>query len=255
MISKITDTSMFPWLCSTSAKLLDDNENYICENEKDLSDDVTLDAYNLAGLKCIFYRVYEDLKRDQLFGEDQLKMIERSWYFIGYVSQLPPNVRTYQLQGIYGEDTITMYCSINAFKYYSTYGNIDKNTPEVYEQVQPRIDDIIYLPQNEVFYRIHDVKYYTEAFGLAKHTYTLTLKVYKDNKWTISANSPTLSNPNDPVYKIAPNSLSSQYNINDSLKINDDIKNHENVNTFDYSYKSKDEKTDNPAYYDPFGGW
>lgn len=255
MVSKITNTQMFPWLCNTSAKLTDESDNFVCENETDMVDDVTLDAYGLAGIKVVYYKVYEDLKRDQLYGEDQLKMIERSWYINGYINQLPPNVRSYQLQGIWGEDTITMYCSIQAFKYYSTYGNIDKNTPEIYDAVEPKIDDIIYVPQNDVFYRIHDVKYYTEAFGLAKHTYTLTLKVYKDNKWTISANSPTISDPNDPVYKIAPESLPEQYKINDPLKINDDLKAHESVNMFDYGYSAKDETNENPAYYDPFGGW
>lgn len=255
MSSTITSLASFPWLCSSSAKLTDDSDNYVCENETDLADDVTLDAYGLAGLKVVYYRVYEDLKRDQLYGEDQLKMIERSWYFTGYIDKLPPNVRSYQLQGIWGEDTVTMYCSIAAFGYYSTYGNVDKNTPEVYSEVVPRIDDIIYIPQNGVFYRIHDVKYFTEAFGLSKHTYTLTLKVYKDNKWTISADSPTLADPSDPVYKIAPDSLPSQYNRNDPLKINDDLSAHKTVNMFDYSYKSEDEKENNPAYYDPFGGW
>lgn len=233
-MAKITDTSLFPWLCSTSGMLLDNQDNIVCENETDLVDDATLDAYGLAGLKCVFYRVHENLKRDELFGEDQLKQIERSWYFMGYIEKLPPNVRSYQLQGIWGEDVVTMYCSIEAFKYYSTYGNIDKNTPEIYDSAEPRIDDIIYIPQNDTFYRIHDVKYYSEAFGLAKHTYTLTLKVYKDDKWSVSANSPTLADFTDPIYKIAPDSLSAQYQINDPLKLNDIVSEsaHSNPDTY-----------------------
>lgn len=255
MISKVTNITNYPWLCSTSAKLVDNEQNYVCDNERDLDDEVTMDAYGLAGLRVVYYKTYEDLNRDKLYGEDQLKMIERSWFFMGYIQQLPSNVRTYHLDGIWGEDTVTMYCSIDAFKYYSTYGNIDKNTPEIYDIAEPKIGDIIYIPQNDVFYRIHDVKYYTEAFGLAKHTYTLTLKVYRDNKWSISADSPTLMDRNDPVYKIAPESLPVQYEINDPLKINDDLHDHETVNMFDYGYKPEEETNENPAYYDPFGGW
>ena len=195
------------------------------------------------------------MERDELFGEDQLREIERSWYFMGYVQQLPPNVRTYQLQGIWGEDTVTLYASINAFNYFSTYGGYDKNTPEVYDECPAKIGDIVYINPNDTFYRVVDVKYYTEAFGLAKHTYTMTLKVYKDNKWSVSASSPTLANSADPIYDVAPYCLSAQYNFNDPLKTNDDVTAHETVNTFDYVYKDPEIKEENPEYYDPFGGW
>lgn len=254
-MNKVTDISTYPWLCPSSATLADGSDNIVCDNERDTVDDVTLDAYGLAGIKCVFYKVHQDLQRDRLWGEDQLKQIMRSWYFMGYIQQLPPNVRTYQLQGIWGEDVITMYASIAAFNYYSTYGGEDKNTPEEYDVLTPQIDDIIYIPANDTFYRIHDVKYYSEAFGLAKHTYTLTLKVYKDNKWTVSADSPTLSNMEDPIYKVAPYPMSAQYNYEDPLKINSDLEENKTVNMYDSRYVSSEDKTDNPAYYDPFGGW
>ena len=254
-MATIKNTSMFPWLCSTTAALADDKDNIVCSNEEDTVDDVTLDAYGLYGIKCTYYHVSEDLNRDKLYGEDQLREIERSWYFMGYVQQLPPNVRTYQLQGIWGEDTVTVYASINAFDYFSTYGGYDKNTPEVYNECPAKIGDIIYINPNDTFYRIVDVKYYSEAFGLAKHTYTMTLKVYKDNKWTVSANSPTLMNPQDPIYDIAPSALSGQYNFNDPLKINADLTANKTVNMFDFRYKDPEVKEENPEYYDPFAGW
>lgn len=210
---------MFPWLCSTTAALVDDKDNFVCSNEEDTVDDVTLDAYGLYGIKCTYYHVSEDLDRDKLYGEDQLREIERSWYFMGYVQQLPPNVRSYQLQGIWGEDVVTLYASINAFDYYSTYGGYDKNMPEVYNECPAKIGDIVYLNPNDTFYRVVDVKYYSEAFGLAKHTYTMTLKVYKDNKWTVSADSPTIANPDDPIYQVANYPMSSCYQIDDPLKI------------------------------------
>ena len=274
MINTVTDTSKYPWLCSTTATLSDDKDNIVCSNESDTVDDVTLDAYGLYGIKATYYHVSEDLLRDKLFGEDQLREIERSWYFMGYIQSLPSNVRNYQLQGIWGEDTLTMYASINAFNYYSTYGGIDKNTPELNDICEPQISDIIYVEANDTFYRIVDVKYYSESFGLSKHTYTLTLKVYRDNKWTINTSDPTLSDRNDPIYKVAPDAWPKQTNFDDPLATNQDRRDNKdndfgdnpptkypdysankNVYSYDNGYKSKESMEDNPQYYDPFSGW
>ena len=84
-----------------------------------------------------------------------------------------------------------------------------KNTPDVYDTWEPKIDDIIYLPYNGIFYQIRDVKYWDEAFGLKSHTYTLTLKVYKDDKYTI-ADNPTIPK-DDPIWDIAPSAAPAQY--------------------------------------------
>lgn len=256
-----TNISSYPWLCGTLKNIINptsDGNNRICSNETDMADGAAMDAYGMFGIKAVYYRVSEDLKRDELYGEDQLRIIQRSWYFDGYIEKIPPNVRSYQLQGIWGEDTVTMYASIGAFDYYSTYGGVDKNTPEVYEPQPPSIGDIIYIPANNYFYEVRDVKYYNEVFGLQKHTYTLTLKMYKDNKWTIDTTSPTLSDPNDPIYKVAPSALKDQYNFKDPLDINKDLtsayKAQDPYNT-DMEYKYPEAKDSNPKYYDPFDGW
>lgn len=223
MVTTVKDITDYPWLCNTVTKLdnpISDGNNIVCTNETDTVDTVVQDAYEKFGLKCVYYRVSEDLLRDKLFGEDQLRMIQRAWYFNGYIEEMPPNVRNYQLQGIWGEDVVRMYASIGAFNYYSTYGGYDRNTPEVYGEQPPSIGDIIYVPANDTFYRIVDVKYYEQAFGLEPHTYTFTLRVYKDNKWTVSANSPTISDPADPIYQVASYPLSSCYQIDDPLKVN-----------------------------------
>ena len=238
MVAEVKNTDAYPWLCGTLnglTKPISDGNNIVCSNETDTADSIVTDAYDTFGLKCVYYRVTEDLLRDKLYGEDQLRMILRSWYFNGYVEQLPPNVRSYQLQGIWGEDTVTMFASIGAFNYYSTYGGADKNTPEVYEEQPPSIGDIIYIPANDYFYRIVDVKYYEQAFGLKPHTYTFTLKVYKDNKYTVSADSPTLSDPNDPIYRVAPDSLPGQYEIRDILATNDMVNNSAKANPDPYN--------------------
>lgn len=218
---KVQNTSDFPWLCNTTTALADDKSNIVCDNETETVDNLTDGAFGLYGIRCSYYKVSENLWRDTLYGEDPLRIIERSWYFMGYVQSLPPNVRTYQLQGIWGEDVVTMYASIGAFKYYSTYGGYDKNTPEINDEYEPKISDIIYIEANNTFYRIVDVKYWSEAFGLSKHTYTLTLRVYKDDKWTINTKDPTLSNREDPIYDVACDTLSGCYQIDDPFKTND----------------------------------
>ena len=199
-MNTVKDVFQYPWLCSTVSRLDDDSDNIVCSNEEDTDDVLIQDAYEKFGITCVYYRVTEDLLRDKLFGEDQLKYIQRSWYFNGYVEQLPPNVRSYRLQGIWGEDVVRMFASIDAFNYYSTYGGYDKNTPEVYEEQPPSIGDIIYIPANETFYRIVDVKYYEQAFGLKSHTYTFT-------------------NVEDPIYTVANYPLPSCYQIDDPLKV------------------------------------
>lgn len=241
-----TNISAYPWLCSTMKKQQDydcgtgDNGSSISTSESNNIEAFTTEAYGTFGLQCIYYKVSEHLRRDKIFGEDQLQVVERAFNFIMYTEQLPPNVRTYQLQGIWGEDVITSYVGITAFKYWSTYGGSDRNTPLVYDDFVPRIGDVVYLPQNDTFYEIRDVKYYQEAFGLASHTYTLTLKVYKDTKLTILNDSPTIPQE-DPIWAVATQDFPEQYNINDPLKKNvllddQELKKSKNVNHMDVLY-------------------
>ncbi len=251
-----TKISSYPWLCSTLSGYHDDcysdAQGLVSDQDAAEQDIATEDAYGKYGLKLVYYAVSKDLERDQLFAEDQLRWILRSWYFIGYTNSIPPNVRSYQLQGIWGEDMMTLYVGKGSFKYYSRYGGPDKNTPDVYDTWEPKIDDIIYLPYNGIFYQIRDVKYWDEAFGLKSHTYTLTLKVYKDDKYTI-ADNPTIPK-DDPIWDIAPSAAPAQYQYNDILKLNDIIEEHPNANVYDVEYKPK-EKIEEKTTIDPFTGW
>lgn len=241
-----TNISAYPWLCSTMKKKYDyecgnsDNGSSISKDESDNVDSYTSEAYGTYGLQMVYYKVSEHLKRDKIYGEDQLQVIERAFNVMMYTEQLPPNVRSYHIQGIWGEDVITCYVGIGAFNYWSTYGGEDRNTPKIYESFIPRIGDIVYLPPNDTFYEIRDVKYYQEAFGLSSHTYTLTLKVYKDTKLTILNNSPTIPQE-DPVWAVATQDFPEQYNINDPLKHNeildyDELRKSKNVNHMDVLY-------------------
>ena len=249
-----TNISAYPWLCSTMKKKLDydcgpnENGSSISKDESSNVDSLTSESYGTYGLQIVYYKVSEDLKRDKIFGEDQLQAIERAFNVMMYTEQLPPNVRSYHIQGIWGEDVVTCYVGVGAFGYWSTYGGIDRNTPYVYESFIPRIGDICYLPQNNTFYEIRDVKYYQEAFGLQSHTYTLTLRVYKDTKMTVLGDSPTIPQE-DPIWTVATKDWSEQYEINDILKTNDylkyeELKKSQNANHMDVLYNpNKDYET------------
>lgn len=250
----------YPWLCSGSNELdFCDNEGstFVKDSESDLDDEATDEAYGTYGLKFTYYKVSEDLVRDKLFGGDEVQMIERAFYFKGYTDSIPPNVRTYHLEGIMGEDLLTVYVGSGSFRYFSTYGGSDRNTPEVYDKFEPRIGDIVYLEPNDTFYAIRDVKYFNEAFGLRSHTYTLTLKVYEDYKYTIDKDNPTLSDSSDPIYKVAPHELPEQNPIKDPLALNDkyeveELRKSENVNTMDVLYDTEENEEKS---IDPFNGW
>lgn len=242
-----TAISAYPWLCSTTKNkdsytcYNDDNGSLVSKDEGYNAEAFTTEAYGNFGAQFVYYKVSENLKRDKILGEDQLQVVERAFNIIGYMDQIPPNVRTYQLQGIWGEDVLTCYVGVTAFKYWSTYGEADRNTPQVYDDFQPRIGDIVYLQANDTFYEIRDVKYYQEAFGLSSHTYTLTLRVYKDTKLTIDNTNPTISAKTDPIYGVATWDFPEQYETNDILKNNPILKyealvSSKNINHMDVLY-------------------
>lgn len=250
-------SEQFPWLCSPTASLQrEGSPEIVCDDDKTNADSYTTEAYGTYGLKFVYYKVSQNLNRDRVFGEDQLQVIERAFNFMGYTESIPPNVRTYHLEGIYGEDLLQVKVGVPAFKYWSTYGGEDRNTPEIYDDFIPRIGDIVYLEPNDTFYEIRDVKFYNEAFGLASHTYDITLKVYKDTKMTIDNKNPTLSDRNDPIYKVASWDFPETTEIDDPLKHNEILEDEtleksKNVNRMDVLYK-KDEGT---IRIDPFDGW
>lgn len=254
------DYSKTPWLCPTTGLYEppchnDKTGTNISEGESDNQEAVTTDAYGTYGLKLVYYKVSLRTDADPLYGEDALQVVERAFFFNGYTEKIPSNVRTYQLQGILGEDLVQVYVGKTAFKYWSTYGGADRNTPNAYDGFEPRIGDVVYFPANDTFYEIRDVKYYNEAFGLSPHTYTLTLKVYKDCKFTIKTDDPTLQDRADPIWNVATSGFSASAMTTDILKMNGIIKDLPNNDDFyqtDMQWKNMNlgEKR-----IDPFDGW
>ena len=239
------------WLCSTVREkpvycTAADGKN-VSEDDAALSERVAIEGIDLYGLKMAYYPVSEHAYRDgavsidPLFGEQQMETIDRAFWFMGYVSQLPPNVRTYQLQGIWGEDIVQLYVSTAAFLYFSTYGGADRNTPEIHDKMPPRIGDIVYLPNNGTLYEIVDVKNWEEAFGLTSRYKLITLRVFKDNKKTVS-DDPSIP-ADDPIRRASPSEVSAYQPTTDVLKIDpaetpDDAR----VDLFDWMYDFNQEK-------------
>lgn len=235
-----------PWLCSTVREIPDpcgtDDGKNVSEPDTANSERVSIEGIDLYGLKMAYYAVHVCTERDPLFGEDQLESIERAFWFMGYVTQLPPNVRTYQLQGIWGEDVVQVYVANGAFKYFSTYGGADRNTPEVYDDIMPRIGDIIRIPNNGTFYEIVDVKYYEEAFGLNSRYSTITMRVYKDLKRPV-LQTPTIPD-DDPIREVAPSiGLDADRPTPDILRLEPkDVPDKDHVDLFDWEYKFRSDE-------------
>ena len=85
-------------------------------------------------------------------------------------------------------------------------------------------------------------------------TFTLTMRVYKDAKYSIKMDEPTLADRTDPIFEVAPSGLPAQYQTKDPLALNDDfadIKNSRNVNMMD----PRISKSDPSNSFDPFYGW
>lgn len=243
------DSGIFeqPWLCSTVREIPDpcgtDDGKNVSEPDTANSERVSIEGIDLYGLKMAYYAVHVSTERDPLFGEDQLEYIERAFWFMGYVTQLPPNVRTYQLQGIWGDDVVQVYVANAAFKYFSTYGGADRNTPEVYEDITPRIGDIVRIPNNGTLYEIVDVKAYEEAFGLSSRYSTITMRVYKDTKRPV-AETPTIPE-DDPIRDYAPSvGLEADRPTPDTLRLEpEDVPDGDHVDLFDWEYKFRSDET------------
>lgn len=239
------------WLCSTVREkpVYCDKANgkNVSEPDAALSERVAIEGVDLYGLKMAYYPVSEHAYRDgapsidPLFGEQQLETIDRAFWFMGYVTQLPPNVRTYQLQGIWGEDLVQVYVATSSFLYFSTYGGSDRNTPEVHDKMNPRIGDIVYLPNNGTLYEIVDVKNWEEAFGLTSRYKLITLRVFKDTKRTVSSD-PSIP-ADDPIRKASPSETSAYQPTTDVLKIDPaETPDEERIDLFDWTYDFNEEK-------------
>lgn len=240
------------WLCSTVRPKpvfcsQSDGSN-LSEQDAAASERVAIEGVDLYGLKMAYYCVSEKSYHrgaetvDPLFGEQQMRTVDRAFWFMGYVSQLPPSVRAYQLQGIWGEDVVQVLTGTASFKHFSTYSGSDRNAELVRDPLPgARVGDLVYLPNNGIMYQIVDVKLWEETFGTSSRYTCLTLRVYKDDKMTVSSDSTIPAD--DPIRKICSSSLESDRPVDDCLKIDPSV-DEEHVDLFDWQYEFSEEDGD-----------
>jgi hypothetical protein len=213
------------------------------DNERDLYDTLITDTYNKFASVWVYYPTTYNITYDRVFKEDQNKFVIRAFSAMGFIEDIPPEHKTWQLEGIIGMDIVRAYFSIDHFTEASTFSGI---TSGIYESYQPTVGDICYLTPNDVFYEVINVKTTVEQFMNRAHNYELVLRVFRDNKMTVSANSPTLPST-DPIYTVCTSAISATEQFSDYLSINTKVG--ELFSAIEYVPKPGEHLSDS------FGGW
>jgi hypothetical protein len=193
--------------------------------------------------------------------------------------------KSYELQGMIYNEMITCQCTIQHFYDASQLSYPDMK--DIYEPIEPRIGDIVYIEYSDTFYEIVNVKEFAEntTFLSVPTTYTFILRIWHNN--TDNVDELNL-NPDKMEEFRHYNQLGETFNLDltdtekeiptstvgpekDMLQTNTDAKKDtdvgelpkenphiieptDNVRTHE-EYKSNEIKEENPNYYDPFEGW
>lgn len=240
--------------------------------EAALISELTSEAYGNYGLEVLYYVKNIDTKIDRLYGEDPLENIERRFKLQMYTESIPTMQKQYDLQGMIYNEIITCQCTIQHFYEASqlTYPDLE----DMYEPIEPRIGDIVYMQYSDTYYEVINVKPFAEqsTFMSTPITYTFSLRIWHNNHEDVNDNiadpmneirhftelAETFDLPDDPKEDkdgyIAPESdiLSNNTDLKNDKDIFDEPK--DNVPTH-VNYADKEIKEENPQYYDPFGGW
>lgn len=213
------------------------------DNERDLYDSLITDTYNKFACVWVYYPTTYNITYDRVFKEDQNKFVIRGFSAMGFVEDIPPEHKSWQLAGIIGQDIVRAFFSKGHFAEASTYSG---STSAVYNSYKPTVGDICYLTPNNIFYEVINVKETVEQFLNRPHNYELVLRVFRDNKMTVSADSPTLPFT-DPIYTVCTSAQSATEQFHDYLAINTKVD--ELFSAIEYIPKPG-EKSSNA-----FGGW
>lgn len=267
--------------CSVSGKdwnaprYFDGIDNDCYKAEAALVSSLTSEAYGNFGFEVQYYLKSIETDKDQLYGEDPLHNVERRFKLQLYTSNIPTMQKNYELQGMVYQELINCQCTIQHFYEASQLSYPDMQS--IYEPEVPKIGDIVYVEYSDTYYEVVNVKEFAESstFLAVPMTYTFILRVWRNNHEFIDEQN---VNPDkmDEFRKYA--ELAETFNLDtststtdkttevshesDMLATNEDVKKDvdknnkpkDNVNSH-VVYKSDEIKEDNPAYFDPFGGW
>jgi len=193
------------------------------DNDRELAAMVNMEAWNMYGVKIVYYKSSYNKNYDRVWGEDGDRHITQSWNVMSYF-QLPRENKVWSKFGIEGVNDFSMFISKEHFRFKT-------------EDYIPKIGDIISVTLDDKFYEITEVKEESPMFMLSKqYVWELICRKMKiEQEITIS---PSLSA--SPISKL--------YNTKDIFNINNNI----DIEKESIVYTPiKGEQSSN----DPFGKW
>lgn len=154
---------------------LPDNEFFVVtsayECEQNLYESLLTEAYNKRGVPCEYYLTSFDTDYNPVFGEDGNREFIRSFPVMTYY-ELPKELELWSKFGIEGLDNFQMSMSK---RHFSAACQANDN-----EYTRPKVGDVIKANYNDRFYEIIDVGEEEQIFLQKKHTWILTVSVFKD---------------------------------------------------------------------------
>ena len=173
-------------------------------NERELYEVLQMETYNNKGVQMYFYPV--SISADKIFGEDNLRVVQRRFDFMSYYD-LPAEIRQTGIMGITYTETFPIYVSVMHFNNVSRRNVSGDYLPGVYTfPTIPKIGDVVYAKYNQTLYNIINVKTEIDMFLQGKHTYTLILEIFKDKGYLFSEEIANI--PGDPFYNVSRGSTS-----------------------------------------------
>lgn len=146
-------------------------------NEQNLYDILLMETYNKYGVECTYYQSTFDTNYNKVFGEDGNRQFTRSFPIMTYY-QLPKEMELWSKFGIEGLDNFQMSVSK---RHFSAACIANDN---IY--VVPKVGDVIKATYNNRFYEVIDVGEEEEIFLQKKHTWILTVSVFRDEHVRVS---------------------------------------------------------------------
>jgi len=202
-----------------------DNSENLCSKsyapDRELAAITLMEKWNMYGVKTLFYKTTYDVKKDNIWGEDNDRYITDEWNVMAYF-QLPKENKVWSKFGIEGINDFSMYISKLHFKS-QTHNYI------------PRVGDLILTPYNNKLYEIAEVKEEAPIFMLSKQY-----------AWEIIVKKAKIENELSVYPSLSASPIAEFYNVVDLYDIKNDI---DTEKTDIVYYDSCDNKT-----Y-PFGNW
>lgn len=266
-------------------KFFDGQNNDCYKAEAALQSSLASEAYGNFGFQVQYYVRDMSTKKDVLFGEDTIPNVLRRFILKMYTENIPQMQKSYDLQGMNYTELITCQCTVQQFYDASQLSYPDLQ--DIYEPIEPRIGDIVYIEYSDTYYEIVNVKQFAEnsSFLTVPITYQFILRIWHNNTDNVDEMN---VNPDKMEDFREYNQLGETFNLDlhedekdlptstvspekDMLSINEDLKKDtdidempkpdpkkveptDNVKT-NVVYKDDEIKEENPDYYDPFGGW